>query len=65
MIELPSREKESGKSRLRPRFGPNTIIGAEPEKALGPNQAKLSMGVEYIIIWTVDRGEPMNEVSRE
>ena len=65
MTALPSGEEESGKSRLGPRFGPTTIIGALPEQALGPNPDKLSMGDESIIIGTVDRGEPITQVSRE
>ena len=53
MTAPPSVEEESGKSRHVPRFGPTTIIGAKPEEALGPNQAKLCVGAETVIIGTV------------
>ena len=65
MTALPSVEEESGKSRLVPRFGPTTIIGEEPGPVPGPNQARLCMCDEAIIIGTVDRAEPITQVSRE
>ena len=60
-----TKDGESGKSRVGPRFGPTTGIGAEPDPLLGPNQAKLCVGEEAIIIGTVDRGEPITQVRRE
>ena len=55
-----SKDGELGKSRLAPRFGTTTIAG-EP----GPNQAKLCVAGESIIIGMVDREAPIAQVSRE
>ena len=55
-----SKDGELGKSRLVPRFGSTTII-VEP----CPNQAKLCMAGESIIIGMVDREAPIAQASRE
>ena len=65
MTALPSVEEESGKSRLVPRFGPTTIIGEEPGPVPGPNEAKLCVGDEAIIIGVVVREDPTAQASRE
>ena len=59
------KDGELGKSRLAPRFGPTTIIGEVLGPVPGPNQAKLCVGDESIIIGVVDREEPTAQASRE
>ena len=55
-----SKDGELSKSRLATRFGPTTIIGEE-----GPNQAKLCVAGETIIVGMVDHGDPIAQASRE
>ena len=65
MTTIPSVEEESGKYRLVPRFGATTIIGEEAGPVPGPNQAKLCVGDESIIIGVVDREEPTAQARRQ